>query len=90
MEERLMAAIGGVTTELHTVSKQVEKQGTELKAVGKDAAAGKVNFVSLLGAEGVQARVRFLAAQAKGHLAGFGPRSRVLCDAVDFVLDRRY
>jgi farnesyl diphosphate synthase len=60
------------------------------KAVGKDAAAGKVNFVSLLGVEGVQARVRFLAAQAKGHLAGFGPRSKVLCDAVDFVLDRRY
>ena len=60
------------------------------KRTAKDADAGKVNFVTILGAEGAQARVRLLAAQAKGHLGIFGPRAKVLCDAVEFVLDRRY
>lgn len=60
------------------------------KRTAKDASAGKVNFVTILGVEGAQARVRLLAAQAKQHLAIFGPRAKVLCEAVDFVLDRRY
>lgn len=59
------------------------------KAVRKDARAGKVNFVTIMGAEGVQNRVRLLAAQAKGHLAIFGPRAKILSDAVDFVVDRK-
>jgi farnesyl diphosphate synthase len=60
------------------------------KAVAKDAASGKVNLVSLLGVEGAQQRVRLLAAQAKKHLALFGSRSKVLCEAVDFIVERRY
>jgi farnesyl diphosphate synthase len=60
------------------------------KAVAKDADAGKVNFVTLMGADGVRQRMRLLAAQAKGHLANFGLRAKVLSEAVDFVLDRRY
>jgi farnesyl diphosphate synthase len=60
------------------------------KAVGKDAAAGKVNLVTLLGEEAARQRVRLLAAQAKNHLALFGSRSRVLSEAVDFVVERRY
>lgn len=59
------------------------------KATGKDREAGKVNFVTLLGIEGTKERVRLLAAQAKGHLAMFGPRATVLSSAVDFVLERR-
>jgi farnesyl diphosphate synthase len=59
------------------------------KRTGKDEAAGKVNYVTLMGVEDTQARVRLLAAQAKGHLAIFGPRAKILSDAVDFVLDRR-
>jgi farnesyl diphosphate synthase len=59
------------------------------KATGKDAAAGKVNFVTIMGADQVESRVRLLAAQAKGHLAIFGPRAKILSDAVDFVIDRR-
>jgi farnesyl diphosphate synthase len=60
------------------------------KRTGKDAVAGKMNFVSLLGVEGAQARVKLLAVQAKEHLAVFGARGKVLGEAVDFVLDRRY
>jgi farnesyl diphosphate synthase len=60
------------------------------KAVAKDAAAGKVNLVSLLGVEAARQRVRLLAAQAKNHLALFGSRAKVLCEAVDFVVERRY
>jgi farnesyl diphosphate synthase len=60
------------------------------KAIGKDKARGKVNFVTVLGADATRDRVRLLAAQAKQHLAMFGPRARTLLDAVDFIVDRRY
>ncbi|MES1156783.1 MAG: polyprenyl synthetase family protein [Alphaproteobacteria bacterium] len=60
------------------------------KAVHKDAARGKVNFVTVLGVEATRERVKMLAAQAKKHLALFGPRARVLLDAVDFIVERRY
>jgi farnesyl diphosphate synthase len=60
------------------------------KAVTKDTAAGKVNFVSLLGVSGAQDRVRYLAAQAKQHLASFGTRAASLHHTVDFVLNRRH
>lgn len=60
------------------------------KAVGKDVAAGKANFVTLLGVEGARERVRLLATQAKGHLAIFRNRAHLLLQSVDFVLDRRH
>lgn len=60
------------------------------KAVGKDKARGKVNFVTVMGAEATRERVGMLAAQAKRHLSIFGPRARVLLDAVDFIVERRY
>lgn len=60
------------------------------KAVAKDVAAGKVNLVSLLGVEAARQRVRLLAAQAKNHVALFGSRAKVLGEAVDFVVERRY
>lgn len=60
------------------------------KAVGKDKARGKVNFVTVLGADATRERVSLLAAQAKQHLAMFGPRARVLTEAVDFIIERRY
>ncbi|MDX2237867.1 MAG: polyprenyl synthetase family protein [Hyphomonadaceae bacterium] len=60
------------------------------KAVGKDAAAGKANFVTILGPEAAEARVTLLAAQAKAHLGMFGHRGDVLSEVVDFILDRRH
>lgn len=58
------------------------------KAVRKDAAAGKANFVTLLGLDGARERVRLLAAQAKDHLALFHNRADILLQSVDFVLGR--
>ncbi|GAM98793.1 octaprenyl diphosphate synthase [alpha proteobacterium U9-1i] len=60
------------------------------KAVGKDRDRGKVNFVTVMGIEATRERVGMLASQAKRHLATFGPRARVLLDAVDFIVERRY
>ncbi len=60
------------------------------KAVGKDKARGKVNFVTTLGVEATRERVGMLAAQAKRHLSIFGARAGVLLDAVDFIIERRY
>ncbi len=60
------------------------------KAVAKDKARGKVNFVTVMGADATRERVGMLADQAKRHLAMFGPRARMLIDAVDFVVTRRY
>lgn len=60
------------------------------KAVGKDRARGKVNFVTVLGADATRERIAMLAAQAKRHLSLFGPRASVLLDTVDFIVERRY
>jgi farnesyl diphosphate synthase len=60
------------------------------KAVGKDKARGKVNFVTVMGAGATRERVTMLAGQAKRHLALFGPRARILLDVVDFIVERRY
>lgn len=60
------------------------------KATGKDEAAGKATFVTLLGVEGAQQRVRLLAAQAKEHLANFHNHANILLQSVDYVLERRH
>jgi farnesyl diphosphate synthase len=58
------------------------------KAVGKDAEAGKANFVTLLGLQGAKDRVALLADQARSHLNGFGERAIVLAASVAIVLSR--
>lgn len=90
-------AIAGYTNDLglafQIVDDLLDLEGDEDelgKAVAKDEAAGKVNFVSLLGADGARDRVRYLAAQAKQHLTSFGPRATTLLQTVDFVLNRRH
>ena len=59
------------------------------KRVGKDAAAGKATFVSLLGLEGARARAGFLSHRASQHLDLFGVRGEVLCRIAAFVVTRR-
>ena len=59
------------------------------KAVGKDAARGKANFVTLLGIGAAKERVELLAAQCRAHLDIFGAEATYLRESVEFVLDRR-
>ena len=59
------------------------------KAVRKDDARGKANFVSAMGVDAAKEQARRLAAQAKEHLDAFGQRAALLQAAVDFVVERR-
>jgi farnesyl diphosphate synthase len=59
------------------------------KKAGKDAAKGKTNYVTLLGAEAARERLNLLVEQTKAHLDPLGPRAEFLRASVDFVLDRR-
>ncbi|WP_313808940.1 farnesyl diphosphate synthase [Sphingobium sp.] len=58
------------------------------KALGKDAAAGKETFVSLLGAERAREQGQMLIKQAKAHLHGFGPEADLLRAIADYIVER--
>lgn len=60
------------------------------KRVGKDAAAGKKTFVTLLGAEEARAHARRLAQGAKAQLDAFGPDADLLCAIADFAISRNH
>jgi farnesyl diphosphate synthase len=59
------------------------------KQTGKDAAAGKATFVSVLGISGAKARLAQLVADAENALATFGPGAAILVEGARFVADRR-
>jgi farnesyl diphosphate synthase len=59
------------------------------KATGKDAAAGKATFVSILGLERARAQASMLARQAAAHLEPFGDKADLLRQAANFVVSRR-
>ena len=58
------------------------------KALGKDAAAGKQTFVTLMGVDRAREQARLLVDQAVGHLAGFGPEADSLRDVARYIVER--
>jgi farnesyl diphosphate synthase len=58
------------------------------KATGKDAAAGKGTFVTVLGIEGAKARLKTLVIESEAALAPFGRDGEVLKMAARFVAER--
>ncbi|MBI3703284.1 MAG: polyprenyl synthetase family protein [Rhizobiales bacterium] len=59
------------------------------KATGKDAAAHKATFVSLLGVDGARERLRKLVVKAERALASFGEDAAILQAAARFIANRR-
>ena len=59
------------------------------KAVGKDAAAGKATFVSLLGLGVAQAQAKALVDEACDALSPYGPQAETLKAAARFVITRK-
>nr|WP_245866463.1 polyprenyl synthetase family protein [Kandeliimicrobium roseum] len=58
------------------------------KALGKDAAAGKATFVSLLGVDGARARAHALVEEACDALAPYGGAAEALRDCARYVVER--
>jgi farnesyl diphosphate synthase len=59
------------------------------KATGKDEAAGKATFVSLMGLEEAKIHAAMLVDQAIEHLEPFGPKADLLRHAARFAIERR-
>ena len=59
------------------------------KAVGKDAAAGKATFVSLLGLDGARAEARRLVDKAQDALSPYGQGAEALRLAAQYVISRK-
>jgi farnesyl diphosphate synthase len=69
----------------------LDHEGIEEKAgkrVGKDRAAGKETFVSLLGPDRARRQADVLIAQAVEHLHGFGAEADLLRAAARFAVER--
>lgn len=58
------------------------------KRVGKDAAAGKATFVSLLGLDGARARAQDLVAEAEAALSPYGEKAANLIAAARYIIAR--
>lgn len=58
------------------------------KALGKDAAAGKQTFVSLLGVDKARRQARMLVDQAKAHLHQYDARADLLRAIADYIIER--
>ena len=60
------------------------------KAAGKDAAAGKATFVSLLGAERAHDQARMLVDQAVAQLAQYGSEADLLRAIARYIVERNH
>lgn len=63
-------------------------EATVGKRTGKDEAAGKATFVSILGVERARRQARILADQANAHLQEFGGEADFLREVARFVIER--
>lgn len=59
------------------------------KSVGKDAAANKATFISLLGLDGAKKRAQELVQCAQDSLAPYGSKAGSLREAARFIIDRQ-
>jgi farnesyl diphosphate synthase len=59
------------------------------KSTGKDSAAGKATFASVLGIAGAKRRLAELVAEAETALAPFGTSAAMLVEGAHFVAERR-
>jgi len=59
------------------------------KSTGKDSAAGKATFASVLGTAGAKKRLGELVAEAETALAPFGAAAAMLVEGAHFVAERR-
>jgi farnesyl diphosphate synthase len=69
----------------------LDHEGSEEKAgkrLGKDVAAGKETFVSLLGSERARAQAEILVGQAIDHLRAYGEEADLLRDIACFAVER--
>jgi farnesyl diphosphate synthase len=59
------------------------------KLTGKDLAAGKATFASVLGIPGAKGRLEQLVTEAEAALAPFGAAAAMLIEGAHFVAERR-
>lgn len=86
--ERFSAALGLAFQIADDLLDVAGDEGAAGKRVGKDAAAGKATFVSLLGEDGARARARDLADEACAALAPYGSKAETLCACARYVVSR--
>jgi farnesyl diphosphate synthase len=87
--ERYGAAVGEafqIADDLLDIDGDVAVVG---KATGKDAAAHKATFVSLLGIDGAHERLKSLVINAEKAIAPFGEDAAILKAAARFIANRR-
>jgi farnesyl diphosphate synthase len=92
-QRHLLAAYGrDVGAAFQIADDVLDVTGTQAeigKTAGKDIAQGKATLVAAWGVERARARAELLAAQAAGHLEGFGDEAGLLRELAAFVVSRR-